>query len=101
MAGRDVTLGGAPARLVGHDGSPFGATASLMTFPDHHLAIAVTSNVSFANGVAPFSLKLAERFARARHAKPFASAAGRSSVPVLRGLTRTRARPRAASGQTD
>jgi len=64
-----VTLRGAPARLIGHDGSPFGGTASLMTFPDHGLAIAVTSNVSFANGVAPFGLKLAELFAPARHPK--------------------------------
>ena len=62
-----VTLRGAPARLIGHDGSPFGATASLMAFPDHRLAIAVTSNVSFANGVAPFGLKLAELFAPAPH----------------------------------
>jgi len=59
-----VSLRGAPARLIGHDGSPFGATTSLMTFPDHRLAIAVSSNVSFANGVAPFGLKVAEAFTR-------------------------------------
>jgi hypothetical protein len=62
-----VTLRGAPARLIGHRGTPIGGTTSLMTFPDHRLAIAVTSNVSFANGVVPFGLKLAELFAPPRH----------------------------------
>ena len=59
-----VQLGGAPAKLVGHTGSSAGGTTSFMTFPDLGLVIAVTSNVSFATGVAPFGLKVAEAFAR-------------------------------------
>ena len=59
-----VQLAGAPARLVGHRGSPMGGSISLMTFPDLGLAIAAATNVSHANGVAPFGLKVAEAFTR-------------------------------------
>jgi hypothetical protein len=41
-----------------------GGTASLMTFPDLGLVIAVTSNVSYANGLAPLGLKVADAFTR-------------------------------------
>jgi serine beta-lactamase-like protein LACTB, mitochondrial len=64
-----VDLRGAPARLVGQHANPFGGTSSLITFPDHRLAIAVTSNVSYASGVARFGLKLAELFTPARHSR--------------------------------
>jgi CubicO group peptidase (beta-lactamase class C family) len=59
-----VKIGGAPTRMVGHKGSSMGGTTSFMTFPDLGLVIAATSNVSYASGVAPFSLKVAEAFAR-------------------------------------
>ena len=64
-----VTLHGAPARLVGRASNPFGGTASLLMFPDQGLVIAITSNVSYARGVAPFGLQLAELFAPARQPK--------------------------------
>ena len=35
-----------------------------MTFPDLGLVIAATSNVSYAKGVAPLGLKIAEAFTR-------------------------------------
>jgi CubicO group peptidase (beta-lactamase class C family) len=57
-----VELGGAPTRMVGHKGSSMGGTTSFMTFPDLGLVIAATSNVSYANGVAPFNVKVAEAF---------------------------------------
>ncbi|MEZ5284868.1 MAG: serine hydrolase domain-containing protein [Vicinamibacterales bacterium] len=45
----DVTLGGAPTRLAGHDGDVLGGpVASLMTFPDG-LVVAVLSNASYAD----------------------------------------------------
>jgi CubicO group peptidase (beta-lactamase class C family) len=59
-----VQLAGVSARLVGHRGSAMGGTASLLTFPDLGLVIAVTSNVSYAKGVAPLGLKIAEAFTR-------------------------------------
>jgi serine beta-lactamase-like protein LACTB, mitochondrial len=59
-----VQLAGAPARLLSHRGSPIGGSASLMMFPDLGLAIAALTNVSHAKGVAPFSLKVAEAFAK-------------------------------------
>lgn len=60
-----VTLRGAPTRLAGHRGDPFGATVRLMTFPDHGLAVAAASNVSYATGMEPFCLQVAEAFASA------------------------------------
>ena len=59
-----VQLTGAPTRLVGHRGTPIGGTISLMTFPDRGLVIAAASNVSYAKGVAPLGLKVAEAFTR-------------------------------------
>jgi CubicO group peptidase (beta-lactamase class C family) len=57
-----VQVGGVARRMVGHKGSSMGGTTSLMTFPELGLAIAIASNVSYANGVAPFGLKLADAF---------------------------------------
>ena len=64
-----VALHGAPARLVGRASNPFGGTASLLMFPDQGLAVAITSNVSYARGLAPFGLQLAELFVPARQPK--------------------------------
>jgi serine beta-lactamase-like protein LACTB len=63
-----ATLAGAPTRLVGHDGDSLGGmVASFMTFPDHGITVAVTSNISYADTFA-LALKIAEPFAaRASH----------------------------------
>ena len=58
-----VTLAGEQTRLVGHDGDALGGmVASLMTFPEHGMVVAVTSNISYADtfGV---GLKIAQAFA--------------------------------------
>jgi serine beta-lactamase-like protein LACTB, mitochondrial len=59
-----VQLSGASARMVAHRATPMGGTAALLMFPDHRLVIAAVSNVSDAEGVAPFGVKVAEAFAR-------------------------------------
>ena len=59
-----VRLGGTSVRMVGHTGSSSGGTTWFMTFPDFGLAIAAAANESYANGVAPLGLKLADVFAR-------------------------------------
>ena len=59
-----VQLAGASARKVAHRATPMGGTAALLMFPAHRLVIAATSNVSNAEGVAPFGVKVAEAFAR-------------------------------------
>jgi hypothetical protein len=41
-----------------------GGTTALLMFPDQRLVIAAISNVSDAEGVAPFGVKVAEVFAR-------------------------------------
>jgi hypothetical protein len=58
-----VTLAGEPSRVAGHDGEVLGGmAASLMTFPDRGIVVALTSNISYAD---TFSLgaKIAEVFA--------------------------------------
>jgi serine beta-lactamase-like protein LACTB len=58
-----LALSGKDTRMVGHDGDSLGGTvASLMTFPEHGLVVAVTSNISYANTSAVGS-KIAEAFA--------------------------------------
>jgi serine beta-lactamase-like protein LACTB, mitochondrial len=58
-----VTLAGAPAQAVGHDGDLLGGvTASLMTFRDRGLVVAVISNTSYADTPA-IALKVADAFA--------------------------------------
>ena len=59
-----VQLNGAPARMVAHRATPMGGTTALLMFPDHRLVIAAVSNVSDAQGVAPFGVKVAEAFVR-------------------------------------
>ncbi|MBX9600325.1 MAG: beta-lactamase family protein [Bryobacteraceae bacterium] len=45
-----VTLAGRPARMAGHDGDVLGGNVvSLMWFPQHRLAVAVVSNISYAD----------------------------------------------------
>jgi CubicO group peptidase (beta-lactamase class C family) len=57
-----VTLWGAQARAVGHDGRILGGTvASLWTFPERGLVVAITSNISYAETFALAS-KIAEAF---------------------------------------
>lgn len=58
-----VTLSGAPARSVGHHGTSLGGrVATLMTFPDHGLTVAVTSNTSYAD-TAGLAVSIAQAFA--------------------------------------
>jgi hypothetical protein len=58
-----VTLAGAQTRAVGHDGESLGGTvASLMTFRDRSIVVAVISNVSYAD-TPSISLKIADAFA--------------------------------------
>ena len=59
-----VSLAGAQTRAVGHDGDVLGGmAASLMTFPEKGIVVAVLSNISYAdtNGVAS---RIAQAFAK-------------------------------------
>ena len=45
-----VSMAGAPAQAVGHDGELLGGmAASLVAFPEHGIVVAVTSNISYAD----------------------------------------------------
>jgi serine beta-lactamase-like protein LACTB, mitochondrial len=59
-----LPLAGQPARMAGHNTRRdfLGATASLMTFPERGIVVAVTSNTAFAN-TRSIALTVAERFA--------------------------------------
>jgi CubicO group peptidase (beta-lactamase class C family) len=58
-----VTLAGEQTRAVGHDGESLGGTlASLMTFPERGIVVAVTSNISYADTFS-LALKIAQAFA--------------------------------------
>lgn len=58
-----VTLAGRLTRMAGHDGDALGGTvASLLTFPDMGMSLAVASNISYADTYA-LGLKIAEAFA--------------------------------------
>lgn len=58
-----VTLKGQRTRRFGHDGAALGGTvASLMTFPDRRLAVAVISNISYAD-TPSLASTIAEAFA--------------------------------------
>ena len=58
-----VALAGEQTRSVGHDGESLGGmVASLMTFPEHGIVVAVTSNISYADTPA-IALKIAQAFA--------------------------------------
>lgn len=59
---RTVTLGGKPTRVIGHDGDSLGGTvASLMTFPEYGIVVAVTSNIPYSDTPA-IGLRVAESF---------------------------------------
>ena len=62
-----VALAGEQTRVVGHDGESLGGmVASLMTFRERGIVVAVTSNISYADTFS-IALKIAEAFAgRAR-----------------------------------
>lgn len=51
-------------RIIGHRGSAVGGTTSFMTFPEHGLAVAIMSTVSYAS-LAPLSARIARRFIKA------------------------------------
>lgn len=58
-----VALAGEQTRAVGHDGNSLGGmVASLMTFREHGIVVAVTSNISYADTFS-LALKLAQAFA--------------------------------------
>jgi serine beta-lactamase-like protein LACTB, mitochondrial len=58
-----VALAGEQARMVGHDGESLGGmVASLMTFPEHGLVVAVTSNIPYADTHA-IAVSIAQAFA--------------------------------------
>jgi len=57
-----VTLAGEQTRMVGHDGESLGGmVASLMTFRERGIVVAVTSNISYADTFS-IALKIAEAF---------------------------------------
>lgn len=60
----DVQLGSRTMRVLSQRGNPSGGNVSLLLVPALHLAIAATTNVSHAKGVAPFGMKVAELFAK-------------------------------------
>jgi hypothetical protein len=52
--------------VVGHDGESLGGmVASLMTFPEHGIVVAVTSNISYADTHA-IAVSIAQAFADGR-----------------------------------
>lgn len=58
-----VQLGGRSTQMVGHDSEfTIGGSASLMTFPEHGIVVAVMTNTSFAD-TAAIGVKIAEPFA--------------------------------------
>ena len=58
-----VTLAGKQTRVVGHDGESLGGmVASFMTFPEHGIVVAVTSNISYADTFS-VAVSIAQAFA--------------------------------------
>jgi serine beta-lactamase-like protein LACTB, mitochondrial len=58
-----VTLAGEHTRWVGHAGTSLGGmVASLMTFPEHRIAVSVVSNISYAD-TQGLALRIAQAFA--------------------------------------
>jgi CubicO group peptidase (beta-lactamase class C family) len=77
-----VTLAGEPARVAGHDGESLGGmAASFLTIPERGIAVAVTSNISYADTSALAS-KIAQAFAGER--LPDTSTPGGNPAPTLR-----------------
>jgi serine beta-lactamase-like protein LACTB, mitochondrial len=67
-----VTLAGAPVRIVSHRGSPMGGTATLLTFPDLGLAVAVAANMN-VTGVNAYALQVSDAFARQQNRRDHSS----------------------------
>jgi CubicO group peptidase (beta-lactamase class C family) len=62
----NVTLAGEQTRVIGHNGESLGGmVASLLTFPDHGIVVAVTSNISYTDTYS-LALTIAEAFAEQR-----------------------------------
>jgi serine beta-lactamase-like protein LACTB len=60
---KTVTLAGKQTRVIGHDGDSLGGTvASLTTFPEYGIVVAVMSNISYADTF-PLAVRVAEAFA--------------------------------------
>jgi CubicO group peptidase (beta-lactamase class C family) len=58
-----VTLAGQPAQSIGHDGETLGGmVASLLTFRERGIVVAVVSNISYADTLS-LALKIADAFA--------------------------------------
>lgn len=58
-----MALGGTQTRVAGHDGESLGGmVASLMTFPEHGIVVAVTSNISYSD-TATLAVGIAQGFA--------------------------------------
>ncbi len=53
-----------PLSATTADGHVSGGTTTLMTFPEHRIAIAVTTNVTGAENVSVLSVRLADVFVR-------------------------------------
>jgi serine beta-lactamase-like protein LACTB, mitochondrial len=63
---RSVALAGKQTRVIGQNGDSLGGMiASLMTFPEYRIVVAVTSNISYADTFA-LAVKIAERFVEQR-----------------------------------
>ena len=61
-----AALAGKPTRLIGHDGESLGGmVASLMTFPEHGIVVAVTSNISYADTYS-LAVSIAQAFVASR-----------------------------------
>lgn len=61
---KTVTLAGKPTPAIGQNGDAMdGMVATLLTFPEHGLVVAVTSNISFADTFS-IAVKAAEPFAK-------------------------------------
>jgi CubicO group peptidase (beta-lactamase class C family) len=59
---KTVTLAGKQTRVSGHDGDSLGGmVASLMTFPEYGIVVAVTSNIAYADTFS-VAVKIAEAF---------------------------------------
>jgi len=60
---KTVTLGSKQARAIGYDGESLGGkVASLLTFPEHGIVVAVTSNMAYADTFS-IAVKIAAAFA--------------------------------------
>jgi serine beta-lactamase-like protein LACTB, mitochondrial len=58
-----VTLAGEQTQVAGHDGDSLGGmVASLITFPEHGIAVSVTSNISYADTFS-IAVRIAQAFA--------------------------------------